>query len=87
MYRDLRDQNSVFDSLIASDLQNVGVQWNNKPDLVGCELASGNYFQALGLQPAMGRLFASRRRCAQQQPGGGAQLQLLEAAVRLRSAA
>jgi hypothetical protein len=57
MYRDLRDQNSVFESLIASDLQNVSVQWNNKPDLVGCELASGNYFQALGLQPAMGRLF------------------------------
>jgi putative ABC transport system permease protein len=57
MYRDLRDQSSVFESLIASDLQNVSVQWNNKPDLVGCELASGNYFQALGLQPAMGRLF------------------------------
>ncbi len=56
MYRDLRDQNSVFESLIASDLQNVSVQWNNRPDLVGCELASGNYFQALGLQPAMGRL-------------------------------
>ena len=57
MYRDLRDQNSVFESLIASDQQNVSVQWNNKPDLVGCELASGNYFQALGLQPALGRLF------------------------------
>jgi putative ABC transport system permease protein len=57
MYRDLRDQNSAFESLIASDLQNVSVQWNNKPDMVGCELASGNYFQSLGLQPALGRLF------------------------------
>ncbi len=57
MYGDLRDQNRVFESLIASDLQNVSVQWNNRPELVGCELASGNYFQALGLQPAMGRLF------------------------------
>ena len=57
MYRDLRDQNQVFEALIASDLQNVSVQWNNKPDLVGCELASGNYFQALGLRPAIGRLF------------------------------
>ena len=57
MYRDLRDQNQVFESLIASDLQNVSVTWNNRPDLVGCELASGNYFEALGLQPAMGRLF------------------------------
>jgi len=57
MYRDLRDQNSLFESLVASDLQNVSVQWNNKPDLVGCELASGNYFQTLGLNPALGRLF------------------------------
>src|SRR5664279_4651614 len=56
MYRDLRDHNSGFESLIASDLQNVSVQWNNKPDLVGCELASGNYFQTLGLKPALGRL-------------------------------
>ena len=57
MYRDLRDRNSGFESLIASDLQNVSVQWNNKPDLVGCELASGNYFRTLGLKPALGRLF------------------------------
>ncbi|MDR3748914.1 MAG: ABC transporter permease [Acidobacteriota bacterium] len=57
MYRDLRDQNSVFESLIASDLQNVSVTWNNRPELVGCELASSNYFQALGLKPALGRLF------------------------------
>jgi putative ABC transport system permease protein len=57
MYRDLRDQNQIFESLIASDLQNVSVTWNNRPEMVGCELASGNYFQTLGLQPAMGRLF------------------------------
>jgi putative ABC transport system permease protein len=57
MYRDLRDQNQVFENLIASDLQNVSVTWNNRPEMVGCELASGNYFQALGLQPAIGRLF------------------------------
>ena len=55
MYRDLRNQNGVFESLIATDLQNVSVTWN-QPEMVGCELASGNYFQALGLQPAMGRL-------------------------------
>ena len=32
------------------------VQWNNKPDFVGSELVSGNYFQTLGLKPALGRL-------------------------------
>jgi putative ABC transport system permease protein len=57
MYRDLRDRNQVLENLIASDLQNVSATWNNQPEMVGCELASGNYFQALGLQPAMGRLF------------------------------
>ena len=56
MYRDLRDQNQVFESLLASDLQNVSVTWNSQPEMAGCELASGNYFQALGLQPAIGRL-------------------------------
>ena len=56
MYRDLRDQNTVFESLIASDLQNVSLTWNDKPDFVGTELVSGNYFQTLGLKPAMGRL-------------------------------
>jgi putative ABC transport system permease protein len=57
MYRDLRDRNSVFSGLIATDWTQVGVQWHNQPDLVAAELVSGNYFGALGLRPAMGRLF------------------------------
>ena len=56
MYRDLRDKNSVFAGLIANDEQTVGVQWNNRSDLVPAELVSGNYFEILGLHPAMGRL-------------------------------
>jgi putative ABC transport system permease protein len=59
MYRDLRDRNSVFSGLIATDLTQVGVQWHNQPDLVGAELVSGNYFDVLGLQPALGRLFVA----------------------------
>ena len=55
MYRDLRDKNSVFDGLIANDQQTVGVQWNNRSDVIEVELVSGNYFQVLGLQPAIGR--------------------------------
>jgi len=55
MYRDLRDKNSVFDGLIANDQQIAGVQWNNRSDVIEVELVSGNYFQVLGLQPAMGR--------------------------------
>src|SRR5208337_3757715 len=57
MYRDLRDTNQVLESVIANDQQNVAVRWNNKPDMAGCELVSGNYFEALGVRPGLGRLF------------------------------
>ncbi len=56
MYRDLRDRNSVLNGLIATSWAQVGVQWHNQPDLAEVELVSGNYFDVLGLQPALGRL-------------------------------
>ncbi len=56
MYRDLRDKNPVLQAVIANDQQNVAIRWNDKPDMAGCELVSGNYFEALGLRPALGRL-------------------------------
>ncbi|HEY6371009.1 MAG TPA: ABC transporter permease [Candidatus Sulfotelmatobacter sp.] len=59
MYRDLRDQNSVFSGLIATDKVEVGVQWRNQPELVDGELVSGNYFDVLGIQPAVGRFFVA----------------------------
>lgn len=57
MYRDLRDTNQVLQAVIANSQQNVAISWNNKPDMAGCELVSGNYFEALGVRPAIGRLF------------------------------
>jgi putative ABC transport system permease protein len=59
MYRDLRDRNTVFSGIIATDLTQVGVQWHNQPELVGTELVSGNYFDVLGVQPALGRLLVA----------------------------
>ena len=56
MYRDLRSMNTVFQDVIANDQQNVSISWNNKPDMAGCELVSGNYFEGLGVRPALGRL-------------------------------
>jgi predicted permease len=56
MYRDLRDKNGVFDGILASDQCQAGAQWNNSPELVNCELVSGNYFETLGVQPAAGRV-------------------------------
>jgi len=59
MYRDLRDRNSVFSGVIATDWTQAGLQWRNQPELVATELVSGNYFDVLGVQPALGRLFVT----------------------------
>jgi putative ABC transport system permease protein len=56
MYRDLRDKNTVFSGLLATDQVQVGIQWHNQPELVSGELVSGNYFDVLGVKPAMGRM-------------------------------
>jgi putative ABC transport system permease protein len=59
MYKDLRDRNSVFSGLLATSWTHVGVQWRKRPDVVDAELVSGNYFEVLGLQPSLGRLFVA----------------------------
>jgi putative ABC transport system permease protein len=58
MYRDLRDQNSVFSGMLTMFPTQVGIQWRNMPSLANSELVSGNYFSLLGVQPALGRLLA-----------------------------
>jgi predicted permease len=57
MYRDLRDKNAVFDGLIATSRAQAGVLWKNNPGISRAELVSGNYFNVLGVRPAVGRLF------------------------------
>ena len=57
MYRDLRDQNQVFEGMLAMFPAQVGVQWRNTPSLAKSELVSGNYFSLLGVKPELGRLF------------------------------
>lgn len=57
MYKDLRDQNSVFSGLLAAAWAQVGVLSHGQTEDDDAELVSGNYFDALGLQPALGRLF------------------------------
>jgi putative ABC transport system permease protein len=57
MYRDLRDQNSVFSGMLTMFPTQVGIQWKNTPSLANSELVSGNYFSLLGVTPALGRLF------------------------------
>src|ERR1039457_3593701 len=56
MYKDLRDQNQVFQGILAADKATVGVSWHNQAESKDAEVVSGNYFQLLGLKPAAGRL-------------------------------
>ena len=57
MYRDLRDRNTVLSGLVGSAPAGVGVAWNNHAEAVSAEMVTGNYFETLGVRPAVGRLF------------------------------
>jgi predicted permease len=59
MYRDLRDRNTVFSGLIAAKSKGVGMTWNNRAETVPAEMVTGNYFETLGVRPALGRLFVA----------------------------
>jgi len=57
-YLDLRDRNHSFDSLMAFSADEVGLDsGKGDPTEIWIEDASGNYFDALGLQPYLGRFF------------------------------
>jgi len=60
MYKDLRDHNQVFESMLAADKTGVGVSWHNEAERKDAEVVSGNYFQVLGLKPATGRLLTQQ---------------------------
>ena len=57
MYRDLQEKNAALNGLIASAGSGAGVTWNNRSEAVSAEMVSGNYFETLGVRPAVGRLF------------------------------
>jgi len=57
-YVDLRDKNRTFESLVTFDIVGpVGVDTGGNPTTAWPYLASGNYFDALGIQPYLGRFF------------------------------
>ena len=60
MYRDLRDQSQVFEGLIASAPADIGFARNGHSEAARAELVSGNYFDLLGVEPALGRLLSAR---------------------------
>ncbi|HEY6851555.1 MAG TPA: ABC transporter permease [Terracidiphilus sp.] len=57
-YVDLRDRNRTFETLLMTNIIGpVGVNTGGNPSTAWPYLASGNYFDALGIQPYLGRFF------------------------------
>ena len=57
-YVDLRDRNRTFESMMAFEIIGpVGVDSGRNPSTAWPFLASGNYFDALGIQPYLGRFY------------------------------
>jgi putative ABC transport system permease protein len=60
MYKDLREHTQVFQDMLAADKATVGVSWHNQAENEDAEIVTGNYFQMLGLRPALGRLLTQQ---------------------------
>jgi len=58
MYKGLRDNNSVFSGVLARYGFSASVASRGQTDRASGELVSGNYFEVLGVEPAVGRVFS-----------------------------
>ncbi len=58
-YKTLRDTNEVFSGLLARYPIQINTAGQGESQMANGELVSGNYFQVLGVRPALGRVFAS----------------------------
>jgi predicted permease len=56
-YLDLRDHNRSFHDLVAYNIARVGLDTGQAPTTVWIFETSGNYFDGLGIQPYLGRVF------------------------------
>jgi predicted permease len=56
-YLDLRDRNRSFDALAAYNIDQVALDAGKNPSRAWVFEVSGNYFDALGIQPYLGRVF------------------------------
>lgn len=60
LYRELRDNNRVFSSLLASaNLGTVRIAIEGVPETAGGRLVTENYFETLGVEALLGRTFTA----------------------------
>ena len=59
MYRDFRDRNEVFAGVLARVPLAMTAVWRGVSERANGELVSGNYFDVLGIRPALGRLLTA----------------------------
>jgi predicted permease len=57
MYEDFQKQAQAFSYVFCRYGAPVSISFNGRTERVYAELVSGNYFQALGVKPALGRVF------------------------------
>jgi len=58
LYMDLRDRNQVFSGVIARAPESANLVYQGQSEDVNTEIVSGNFFDVLGIQPALGRLLS-----------------------------
>jgi predicted permease len=58
-YLDMRDRNRSFEDLAAYNFMQAGIDTGQNPSRAWLMAVSGNYFDALGIQPHLGRVFHS----------------------------
>ncbi|HKP88257.1 MAG TPA: ABC transporter permease [Blastocatellia bacterium] len=69
MYKELRDRNNIFSGLLARFAVSPSVAGDGQTERINGELVSGNYFEVLGVRPAIGRVFTEED---DRVPGAGA---------------
>ena len=56
-FRDLRDRHPLFDGVAANFYTSAGIKTDDGPEVVLAQLASGSYFDVMGVPPILGRGF------------------------------
>ena len=72
-YRDIREQNTVFDGVLAHNLAMIGLGEKGESRRAFCDLVSANYFSVMGVAPASGRAFLPE----EETPGSSARVAIV----------